>query len=63
MPSARWDHDSKCRGDTDQTMAKKRVYVTVTAPGMFQSEYYAKARDETGRMLLTRTGRTSVTRR
>jgi hypothetical protein len=30
-------------------MAKKRIDITVTPPGMFQSEYYAKARDETGR--------------
>ena len=30
-------------------MAKKRIDVSVTAPGMFQSDYYAVARDQSGR--------------
>jgi len=29
-------------------MAKKRIDVNVTAPGMFQSNYYAVARDSAG---------------
>ncbi|MEN6304672.1 MAG: hypothetical protein ABFD96_18215 [Armatimonadia bacterium] len=29
-------------------MAKKRIDISVTAPGLFQSEYYAVARDEKG---------------
>ncbi|MEN6643520.1 MAG: hypothetical protein ABFE08_13830 [Armatimonadia bacterium] len=29
-------------------MSKKRIDVNVTSPGMFQSEYYAVARDEGG---------------
>jgi len=32
-------------------MAKKRVDIGVTAPGILQSEYYAVARDERGNQL------------
>lgn len=32
-------------------MAKKRVDVSVTAPGMFGSDYYAVARDDRGNQL------------
>lgn len=39
------------------TMAKKRIDVNVTAPGAFSHDYYAVARDETGREIAYAYGR------